>query len=144
MRISKNLASRMNVCRKVYNEDGNRCNAFEEGRLHEFDKVVVVRCPSLSHLNTQPMTIRFWDKDVAGFILKHSRSFMVTLMETSYMGILCTTKTPSSNVTPWKVPSLLAFDAGRDAGSSAKSTTTPYAHISAMRSDHIHGLRTCI
>lgn len=72
--ISKNLASRMRVCRKVYDSDGNQEAAYVETELKENDWVIVVRPPSLHFGNTQPMRVRFWRHDCAGI---HPESFSV-------------------------------------------------------------------
>ena len=64
--ISQNLASRMRVCRKVYDENGNVGGKYVETDLKEGDWVIVVRPPSLHFGNTQPMRIKFWNKDCIG------------------------------------------------------------------------------
>ncbi|KAI1906224.1 hypothetical protein LOZ61_006782 [Ophidiomyces ophidiicola] len=64
--ISSNLASRMKVCKKIYDESGNVSGTYIEAPLQENDWVIVVRPPSLHFGNTQPLRIRFWDKDVIG------------------------------------------------------------------------------
>lgn len=70
--ISKNLASCMRVCRKVYDLDGNQEGAYVEGELRENDWVIVDRPPALNLGNTQPMRVKFWRHDCIGI---HPESF---------------------------------------------------------------------
>lgn len=72
--ISRNLASRMRVCKKVYDSHGNQEAAYVETELKEDDWVIVVRPPSLNFGNTQPMKVKFWSHDCAGI---HPESFSV-------------------------------------------------------------------
>lgn len=64
--ISKNLASRMRVCKKVYDDKMNPCGRYVETSLNEYDWVILVRPPSLHFGNTQPIRIRFWDNECIG------------------------------------------------------------------------------
>lgn len=64
--VSKNLASRMKVCRKVYDNDMNVGGRYVESDLKENDWVIVVRPPSLHFGNTQPIRIKFWNNDCIG------------------------------------------------------------------------------
>ncbi len=64
--ISQNLASRMKVCRKIYDNSGNVGGRYVETDLKEGDWVIVVRPPSLHFGNTQHMRVKFWKKDCLG------------------------------------------------------------------------------
>lgn len=64
--ISKNLASRMSVCRNEYGEHGEIRGTYIETSLQEGDWVIAVRPPSLHLGNTQPLRVVFWDADCAG------------------------------------------------------------------------------
>lgn len=72
--ISRNLASRMRVCKKVYDEDGNTSGKYVESTLQEGDYLIVVRPPSLHYGNTQPMKVVFWNIDAMGI---HPETFSV-------------------------------------------------------------------
>lgn len=64
--MSPNLASKMRICKKSYDESGSVSGTYLEASLQENDWVIVVRPPSLHLGNTQPLRVRFWDKDVIG------------------------------------------------------------------------------
>ncbi|KIW35755.1 uncharacterized protein PV06_11902, partial [Exophiala oligosperma] len=64
--VSQNLASKLRVCKKVYNKDGIECSTYRETTLQEGDYVIVVRPPSLTIANTQAMKVVFWDLDCLG------------------------------------------------------------------------------
>lgn len=64
--ISENLASRMKICRKVYSDNGEVGGKYIETNLKEGDWVITVRPPSLHFGNTQPMKVKFWNKDCIG------------------------------------------------------------------------------
>lgn len=64
--ISPNLASKLRVCRVEVSHDGVRDLVYTETTVKEGDWAIVVRPPSLSIRNVQPMRYVFWEFDCAG------------------------------------------------------------------------------
>lgn len=64
--ISPNLASKLRVCKVEVSNDGVRNLVYTETTVKEGDWAIVVRPPSLSIRNTQPMRYLFWKFDCAG------------------------------------------------------------------------------
>lgn len=64
--LSPELASKMKICRRELDENGNMLSIFKEDVLKEGDIVVLVRPPSLGIFNTQPLRVIFWDKQCMG------------------------------------------------------------------------------
>lgn len=64
--ISPELASKMKVCRRELDDNGNMASVFRESVLKEDDMVVLVRPPSLGIYNTQPLRVVFWDRQCIG------------------------------------------------------------------------------
>ena len=64
--ISPNLASKLRVCRIEVLEDGTKDIIYTETSVKEGDWAIVIRPPSLSIRNVQPMKYLFWNLDCAG------------------------------------------------------------------------------
>lgn len=64
--ISKNLASRLKVCRRKYTDDSLVHGVYVETELSDGDNVIAVRPPSLNIWNTQPMKVKLWNIDCMG------------------------------------------------------------------------------
>lgn len=64
--ISRNLASRLRVCRRVYCADGSENSTYVECSVNEYDQVYVDRPPALNLFSAPPFTLRYWDHDCAG------------------------------------------------------------------------------
>lgn len=64
--ISPNLASKLHVCRVELLEDGTRNLVYTETTVKDGDWAIVIRPPSLSIRNVQPMKYLFWKFDCAG------------------------------------------------------------------------------
>ncbi len=64
--ISPNLASKLRVCRIESLDDGTRNLIYTETTVKDGDWAIVIRPPSLSIRNVQPMKYLFWKFDCAG------------------------------------------------------------------------------
>jgi len=64
--ISPNLASKLRVCKVEVSEDGTRDIVYTETVVKDGDWAIVIRPPSLSIRNVQPMRYLFWKFDCAG------------------------------------------------------------------------------
>lgn len=111
--ISENLASRMKVCKRQY-ENGVMLGTYIESSLQEGDWAIVVRPPSLHLGNTQPLRIRFWDKDCIGI---HPETFSVFHgdFDGDEVQVYPVYNKESINeCESWEVLSLEKFDKGRE------------------------------
>lgn len=64
--LSPELASKMKVCKRETDENGNMLSVFREDTLQEGDMVILVRPPSLGIYNTQPLKVVFWNNQCIG------------------------------------------------------------------------------
>jgi len=113
--ISQNLASRMKVCRIMKDDDGNVESTYQETSLKEGDWVIVVRPPSLSYRNTQPMKVVYWHNDCIGI---HPESFSAFHGDFDGDEIQLYPVYDDESVQEceaWYIPPMSSFDKGRSA-----------------------------
>ena len=109
--ISPNLASRMRVSRKVYDEEGNMCDSYIEKRLEQGDWMVIVRPPSLKHIAL--LRVVFWNKECMGLHPETYSSLHGDFDGDEGQGYPVYDEDSIAECKAWEVMPLAAFEEGR-------------------------------
>lgn len=125
--ISKNLASRLRVCKLAVSDGNIRDVTYTEATVKEGDWCIVIRPPSLSVQNFQPMRYVFWEHDCAGIHPEAFAGFHGDFDGDELHTMPVFSPESVRECEAWEVPPLRDFTIGREllARSVAEETPVP-------------------